>query len=179
MSSWEDSQLIEQCRNGGEAAFDILYHRYRLPLYAYLNHLMAHRRDLVDDLFQQTWIRASRNLAIYQERQKFFSWLCRIAHNLSMDFFRSRVSKETEEVPESVPSEEVAPDKALFREELRQAVALSIEKLPREQASVVELRMQGVAFKDIAAQQGITLNTALGRMHYAVLRLKKLLADFI
>ncbi len=174
-----DAELLARCRQGDEQAFQILYDRYRLQLFSYLHRLLPGRGNIVDDLFQQTWIKATQNLDRYTDQQRFLAWLCRIAHNLVMDFFRSRKHLEGEELSESLPAPDRSPDEALAREQRQAALDAAIRQLPPEQQEIIALRAQGIAFKDIAAQKGLSLNTALGRMHYAVQNLRKLLADFL
>ena len=174
-----DAELLKQCRNGDEAAFDVLYQRYRLPLFSYLHRLLPGRADVVDDLFQQTWVKATQNLDRYTDQQRFLGWLCRIAHNLVMDFFRSRKHLSDEEIPESYASSMPSPDQTIAHDQRERALRQAIQQLPAEQQEIIALRSQGLAFKEIAQQKGIALNTALGRMHYAVQNLRKLLADFL
>jgi len=179
MMNTDDTTLIARCRKGDDAAFEILYNRYRLQLYGYLNHLLSSRRDLVEDIFQQVWIKASANWSRYDDRQRLFAWLCRIAHNLVMDFYRGDGKREFIELPETLMSDEESPAAHLSRSALEQALQKAIRSLPGPQRQVVELRTQGVSFNDIAKQLGTNLNTALGRMHYAVKALQKELADFL
>ena len=134
---------------------------------------------MVDDLFQQTWVKATQNLNRYTDQQRLLAWLCRIAHNLVMDFYRSRKHLGDEEVPETYAATDPTPDEVVAREQRQQALARAIKQLPPEQREIIALRAQGIAFKEIAAQKGLSLTTALGRMHYAVQNLRKLLADFL
>ena len=173
-----DEVLIRRCADGDNAAFDVLYGRYRLPLFSYLNRLMPKRADQVEDIFQMTWLRAVRNLPRYTERQRFLPWLCRIAHNLAMDFYRTKGAVVVETMPEQ-HDERLTPPQAVQRRQMEEALARAICLLPDEQRTVILLRKDGVPFKEIAEREGISLNTALGRMHYAVLKLKKLLAEYI
>ncbi len=174
-----DTELLALCRQGDEHAFEILYQRYRLPLFSYLHRLLPGRADTVDEIFQQTWVKATQNISRYTDQQRFLAWLCRIAHNLVMDFFRSRRHLADEEVPESYAAPARSPDEALAREQREKALAEAIRQLPPEQREIINLRAQGISFKDIAARKGLALNTALGRMHYAVQNLRKRLADFL
>ena len=174
-----DAELLALCRQGDDQAFEVLYNRYRLPLFSYLHRLLPGRADVVDDIFQQTWLKATQNLGRYTDQQRFLAWLCRIAHNLVMDFFRSRKHFGDDEVPESYPAPDRSPDEELSYDQRQQALAAAIQQLPIEQREIIALRSQGIAFKDIAAQKGISLNTALGRMHYAVQNLRKILAVFL
>lgn len=174
-----DAELLVLCRHGDDQAFEVLYNRYRLQLFSYLHRLLPGRADVVDDLFQQTWIKATQNLERYTDQQRFLAWLCRIAHNLVMDFFRAQKHLDDSEVPENLVASEPSPDEVVAREQRAQALDAAIRQLPPEQREIIALRSQGIAFKDIATQKGISLNTALGRMHYAVQNLRKNLADFL
>lgn len=176
--SLSDTILIRSFLDGDNSAFDLLYARYRLPLYSYLNRLLAGHREQVDDLFQQTWVKAVRSLPRYTDRTRFLAWLCRIAHNLTMDYYRSG-EQGLQTLPECLASEYEHPAEAMQRSGLDAALQDAIGKLPPEQQEVVRLRNANVPFKEIAQRQHITINTALGRMHYAILNLRKLLADFL
>ena len=173
-----DGALIRRCLDGDGAAFDALYGRYRLPLFSYLNRLLPKHAEQVEDIFQMVWLKAVRNLPRYAERQRFLPWLCRIAHNLAMDFYRTRTPMPVENMPD-VRDGRPTPPQAMQRRQMEEALAAAILRLPEEQRVVVMLRKEGVPFKEIAEREGISLNTALGRMHYAVLKLKKLLSDYI
>lgn len=175
----DDATLLQLCREHNDQAFCVLYNRYRLQLYSYLHRLMANRAGQVDDLFQQTWIKATQNLHRYDHRQKFLAWLCRIAHNLAMDFYRSRSNALTDELPEHLKSNTPTPTADLCKKQLDAALKEAIGKLPPEQQEVVRLRNDGIPFKEIAEKKQISLNTALGRMHYAVQNLRKMLADYL
>ena len=83
-----DNQLIKRYLKGDDQAFDELYNRYRLQLFSYLNRLAPGKSQLVDDLFQKTWMKVVANLDRYQDRQTFLAWSMRIAHNLMIDHYR-------------------------------------------------------------------------------------------
>lgn len=175
-----DSKLVELCRKGDDEAFAVIYNRYRLPLFSYLQRLLPRQNDRIDDIFQQTWIKAVRNWHNYTDQQKLFAWLCRIAHNLTMDHFRNRSNaEESSEIPENVAADEPTPEDELNRQALTNALRDAIAKLPLEQQEMIRLRQDGLSFKEIAELKKLTLNTALGRMHYAVQNLKKLMANFL
>jgi len=173
-----DKELIGRCRQGDNPAFEMLYARYRLQLYSYLNRLVPQRSHVADDLFQQTWINALEHLDHYTDQQKFMSWLFRIAHNLAIDHIRRESRAPMVELTESSAVDESDPGNALDEEVLKQAVETAAAELPPAQREVLTLRQQGVSFKDIAGIQGASINTVLGRMHYAVNRLRKQLADY-
>lgn len=175
-----DIELIERCRSGDERAFEILYARYRLPLFSYLHKLLAGERSLVDDIFQQVWIKANRNWDKYSDRQKLLAWLCRIAHNAVMDHYRRNRRMQTVELMETDGfSEYEAADESHDREIFENALEEAIEGLSEEQREVVEMRRNGMSFKEIADKQKTNLNTALCRMHYAINNLRNKLKDLI
>lgn len=174
-----DKDLVNLCRSGDDAAFTVLYNRYRLQLFSYLHRLLPNDKSLIDDLFQRVWIKAVRNWQRYSDQQLLLAWLCRIAHNLVMDHFRSNSNKETVEIDDNLMADTFNPEEALHQLKLDEALQSAVEQLPPEQQEIVRLRMQGISFKEIAAQQNLSLNTALGRMHYAVQNLRKILADYL
>ncbi|MCK5803573.1 MAG: sigma-70 family RNA polymerase sigma factor [Lentisphaeria bacterium] len=173
MKQLGDKQLIVLCRKGDERAFGELYGRYRLQLYSYLNRLLPRQEHLVDDMFQQTWIKVFDGLDKYVDDRKFISWLYRIAHNLVVDHIRREVRRPTVELDERLPAETEPVWKNMDKAAVSGALERAIETLSLEQREVVMLRRRGVAFKDIAGIQNSTLNTVLGRMHYAVKHLRR------
>jgi len=174
-----DNELVERCRVGDEDAFNELYGRYRLPLFSYLHRLLPGKKALVDDFFQQVWIKAVRNWKRYTDQQLLLAWLCRIAHNLVMDHYRSNSNKEMVEINENLVADTFNPEEILNQQKLDEALQNAIESLPSEQKEIVTLRIQGISFKEIAEQKQISLNTALGRMHYAIRNLRKIMAEYL
>lgn len=174
-----DHVLIERCQAGDESAFEVIYHRYRLPLFAYIHKLLPGNNPLVDDIFQMTWLKTVSNWHRYQEQQRLLAWICRIAHNLVMDHYRRQGRAEMVEMTDNLAS--VYPEAATMIDETAREEALenAIAQLSEEQQEVIKLRRQGVSFKEIAQAQNINLNTALGRMHYAVQKIRQLLADYL
>ena len=175
-----DMQLVERCRLGDERAFEILYARYRLPLFSYLHKLLVGNPSLVDDIFQQVWIKANRNWDKYSDQQKLLAWLCRIAHNAVMDYYRKNRRMPTVELTEAADfANETAVDEECDRAAFENALEKAIEELSVEQREVVEFRRKGMSFKEIADRQKTNLNTALCRMHYAISNLRTKLRDFM
>lgn len=170
-----DSELVKRCTDGDDEAFEMLYNRYRLQLYSYLNKLLPGQTATVDDLFQQTWVKVLDVLPRYQDKNRFLSWVFRIAHNLAIDHFRRESRQEFVEVHERIPDEGTVPWDRVHREELKSSLADALAELSEEQREVVVLRQQGVPFKEIAEIQEVSINTVLGRMHYAVKRLRSVL----
>jgi len=172
-----DNELIRRYADGDNAAFDVLYERYKRPLYSYLNRLVSGRRDLADDLFQQVWLRVIAALPEYECRQRFLSWALRIAHNLAIDSFR-RQERDPAPLPEDAENllrSDVEPWAQIDREELTAALSAAMEQLAPELREVLALRLEKVSFKEIADIQGCSINTALGRMHYALKNLQRML----
>jgi len=170
-----DIELIESYLNGDAEAFDILYERYKRRLYSYLNRLLPNRHTLADDVFQQTWIKVLKQLPKYKDNERFHGWLTRIAHNVAIDHFRKEKNEVLLEDTESsnlfaaVGSE---PWRELDNVELGKAIAECLAKLVNEQREVFVLRQDGFSFKEIAKLQGCSINTALGRMQYALRNLR-------
>jgi len=176
----DDLKLIRRCLAGDQEAFPVLYGRYRLQLYSYLGKMLPGDTHLVDDLFQQTWLRVLENLERYEHRQKFISWLFRIAHNLVVDQVRRQGRREMVEINDRLADEDATEVwEEMDRETLIQAVAQAAASLAPEQQEVLALRQQGVAFREIAEIQNTNINTVLGRMHYAVKRLRRILSDYV
>lgn len=176
----DDLKLIRRCLAGDHEAFHVLYGRYRLQLYSYLGKMLPGDTHLVDDLFQQTWLRVLENLDRYEHRQKFISWLFRIAHNLVVDQVRRQGRREMVEIDDKLADEDACEAwEEMDRETLIKAVAEAAASLAPEQQEVLALRQQGVAFREIAEIQHTNINTVLGRMHYAVKRLRRILSDYV
>ncbi len=174
-----DKKLIQKYLHGDEQAFNALYQRYRKPVYAYLNNMLNNRRDIVEDVFQQTWTRAIAALDKYRDDGSFIAWIYRIARNLTIDYFR-REKRYTENPDDcDIPDDAPAPSENDANRELEVALERAIAELPEAQREVVCLRQNGVAFAEIATIQGVGINTALSRMHYAVDKLRRKLQDFL
>ena len=175
-----DSQLINEYLNGNNIAFDELYSRYKKPLYAYLNKMLPGQHAVADDLFQQTWIKIINQLPKYQDKQRFLGWAFRIAHNLSIDYFRKgkrEVLASNEVLLDKVELETQgkSPLHSMDRIELKKAIDDAVKVLPDELKEVFLLRQNGVTFKEISNIQKCSLNTAIGRMQYAMKNLQKIL----
>lgn len=175
-----DGELIaEYVKRGNADCFDALYERYRRPLYSYLNNMLPGKPSTVDDLYQKTWLKVINRLDRYEHRQSFLAWLYRIARNTAIDHFRRAQREQHENIEEvQIATEQGVPWQRISHQELAAAVKEAVETLPHEQREVFLLRQKNVPFKDIAEIQECSLNTALGRMHYAVGKLRKILADW-
>ena len=174
-----DKLLIDQYLDGQANGFDSLYERYRKPLYSYLNRMLPGQTARVDDLFQGTWIKVLKNLQAYTDRQSFVSWLFRIAHNTAVDDLRQEQRHETEPMDDRpFSSTREVPVKAVKQAEMAEAIAAAVDRLPPDQREVFLLRQNQISFKEIAEMQECSLNTALGRMHYAIQSLRKELQEW-
>ncbi len=182
----DDAILIKEYLSGDDRAFTLLYERYKALLYSYLNRLLDNDRPSADDLFQQTWIKVVDQLPHYEHRQQFSAWLLRIAHNLTIDYFRKcgRQSQyeggslDDSETSIDPPDKDNEPWRGMHREELEKAVSEAVGKLSPELREVFLLRRENISFREIAVIQKCSINTALARMQYALKNLRKSLADW-
>ena len=172
-----DQELIRMYLEGDSSAFDLLYERYRRPLYGYLQNLLRGENANADDIFQRTWLKAIDNLHKYENREKFSAWLMRIAYNQAIDLFRSgkrRAETEFDDKFEAVlpAADSFAPDSGIQNRELAQAISDAVQTLSPEIRAVFLMRCENVSFKEIAAMQGCSINTCLARMQYALKKLR-------
>ena len=170
-----DSELIRAYLSGNAESFEILYSRYRKPLYAFLNRLLENSAT-ADDLFQQTWLKAINNFKSYENKQKFFAWLSMIAHNLAMDHFRQQKRAAEQPLEDGILNTHSGDGQEAWvhmsNVEFEEAFEQAVDNLPPDQKEVVILRRNGLSFKEIAEIQKCPLNTALGRMNYALKNLR-------
>lgn len=167
-----DERLVKKYLKGDEQAFDFLYQRYRKPVFAYLQG-MLNNQNLAEELYQQTWIKAVANLPRYRHRNSFKAWILRIARNSAVDYFRRNnrfVELDENDPPPTDPDD--SPGRNIDRRQTEEELQQAIAALPAEQKEVVLLRLQEVAFKEIARMQQVSINTALARMRYAVANLR-------
>ena len=175
-----DQILVGYYMMGCNEAFDCLLERYKDKLFQYII-ARVHQEDLANDLFQETFVKVILNLkqGKYTDSGKFYAWITRIAHNLIIDYFRNdsdiRLSPTESNTAQWKNMLMTPPDDALEYETLLGRLASLIDLLPQEQQEVVRMRYyQDYSFKEIAAQTGVSINTSLGRMRYALLNLRKI-----
>ncbi len=184
--SMTDEELVVLYANGNNAAFDELLGRHQQFLYSYI--LYTVRDDgLADDIFQDTFIRAITTIqqGKYTESGKFKAWITRIAHNLMIDYFRQKKSENTVSNDEyevdllNNPSLcEETVEVQMARTQVLSDVRRLVDRLPENQKEVVEMRYyKDLSFKEIADITGVSINTALGRMRYAIINMRKMAAD--
>lgn len=179
-----DHELLQQYRMGDVAAMDRLVEQYRRPLYGYILNLTEGRRD-ADEIFQETWFRALRKLDSFKGGN-FFGWLVRIARNYVIDRAR-RAGPDCsldESLEDGQPRVErtagggLGPDGAAADADLGARIRAAVAGLPIEQREVFVMRTTlETPFKEIAEIQGVSINTALARMQYALAKLREGLQD--
>lgn len=179
-----DEQLVNMFANGNNQAFDILLERHKDRVYNYIL-LIVRNRDLTEDIFQDTFVKVIMTIkqGRYTETGKFAAWICRIAHNQIIDLFRrerneNTVSNEEYEDMDLFNNcklcEENIEDQ-LVRDQVLKDVNRLMCHLPDVQREVVYMRFyQDLSFKEIADITGVSINTALGRMRYAVLNMRRM-----
>lgn len=184
-ASLSDSELIRAYRGGDEQAFEILLTRHQERVYTKINFIVRDS-DLANDLFQDTFIKVVRLLkeGKYIEEGKFLPWILRIAHNMSIDHFRRNKkmrmvrSRDEMDVFATIDNGDVHVEDQLVEDQIHADVRRLIDELPVDQREVVRMRMyDNLSFKEIAATTGVSINTALGRMRYAVINLRKIVGD--
>ena len=178
-----DDQLVSLYVSGQDNAFDVLLERYKNRLYNYILYIV-HKEDTADDLFQETFVKAIVTLrnGNYRADGKFYAWLTRIAHNLLIDHFRDGQAENfmTDEMAgmsifASIQVSDACKESEIVSEQTLEDVRRLIEHLPESQKEVVKMRYyQDLSFKEIADLKGISINTALGRMHYAINNMRKM-----
>ena len=181
-----DSALLHQYRSGDRNAISQLIERHSRRVRSYIR-MMVKDQDLAEDIFQETFIKAVRVIdeGRYCDNGKFLSWVLRIAHNQVIDYFRNQ--RQNKSLTESDAGYNVLGtlqfadrtiEDALVSEQIERDIRSLIELLPEEQREVVRMRYcAGLSFKDIAEQTGVSINTALGRMRYALINLRKMIKE--
>lgn len=181
-----DDQLVTLYLNGNTKAFDTLLSRYQDKLYSYIN-FVVRNRDLANDIFQDTFVKAIVTLqkGSYSGSGKFGAWLTRIAHNLIIDYFRqdkneNTVSNDAQEYDllNNASLVESNIEDSMINEQTLADVRRLVDALPDNQREVVIMRYyQDLSFKEIADITGVSINTALGRMRYALINIRKMSVD--
>jgi RNA polymerase sigma factor (sigma-70 family) len=179
-----DQDLIQQFLSGNNAGIERLINRHKTKVYTYIL-LVVKNQQLAEDIFQDTFIKVIRSLidGKYKDNGRFVSWVIRIAHNLIIDHFRKEKQINTlsnddyeSDIFNSRKLSDQNIEDVLIKEQITNDVRLLIDELPEEQKQVILLRHYGgMSFKEIAEQTDVSINTALGRMRYALINLRKLI----
>lgn len=182
-SGMTDEQLVKAYASGSNEAFDTLLRRHQDRIFNYIIRIIKNE-DIANDIFQETFVKAIQTIrqGRYTENGKFPAWISRIAHNLIIDYYRQEKS-------ENAQSSDIAEVDVLNRKDLcedtiediiisdqiREDVKYLIQQLPELQKEVLTMRYyKNLSFKEIAEITGVSINTALGRMRYAILNLRRL-----
>ena len=178
-----DKELVESYRNGNVASFELLVERHQNKVFSYIL-MLVKDRQLADDIFQDTFLKIIRTIkaGAYKEEGKFIQFAMRIAHNLVIDHFRKSnrlpmadsVNNEYSIIDNLKYTDRSVEDE-MIEEQVYGDLRKMIELLPDEQKEVLNMRMYAdMSFKEIADATNVSINTALGRMRYAIINLRKM-----
>ena len=178
-----DKQLVDSYRNGNVASFELLVERHQNKVFSYILSLVRDRQ-LADDIFQDTFLKIIRTIkaGAYKEEGKFIQFAMRIAHNLVIDHFRKSqrlpmadsVNKDYDLI-DNAKITDLSVEDRMVTEQVYNDIRKMIDFLPEEQREVLNMRMYAdMSFKDIAEATNVSINTALGRMRYAIINLRKM-----
>lgn len=184
--SMTDENLVKAYAQGNNDAFDVLLKRHQDRIFNYILRIIKNE-DLANDIFQETFVKAILTIkqGRYTENGKFPAWISRIAHNLIIDYYRQEKSENLQSADlEDIDvlnrkelAEETIED-IIISDQIREDVRFLIKKLPPLQREVLNMRYyQNLSFKEIAEITGVSINTALGRMRYAILNLRRIAAE--
>ena len=180
-----DATLVHEYISGSEKAIEKLINRHQLRIFNYIKSKVLDR-DTAEDIFQDTFIKVIRTLksGVYNEEGKFLPWVMRIAHNLVIDFFRksNRIptieSNDEYDLFKFISDTSPNIESILFQDQLVKDLQNLILELPEDQKEVLTMRLyRDMSFKEIAQNTNVSINTALGRMRYAIINLRKLAND--
>jgi RNA polymerase sigma-70 factor (ECF subfamily) len=181
-----DKDLICQFLEGNQFSLEKLIQRHQNRVFAYIL-MVVKDKQLADDIFQDTFIKVINTIksGAYKEEGKFIQWVMRIAHNLIIDYFRKskRIpivenDKDDFDIFDTIRFTDPSIEDQMITEQIHEDVRKLIEYLPPEQKEVLFMRHYSeMSFKDIAEQTDVSINTALGRMRYALINLRKLIKE--
>lgn len=182
-----DNELVSRFISGEDDAIEAIICRYKNKLFTYIN-LTVKNQHLAEDIFQDTFVKVIKSLqeGKYQDNGKLLSWIMRIAHNLIIDHFRRekqinmRSNDDFEmDIFNSPRYSEATIEQELVNNQVMSDVRKLIDQLPPDQKEIILLRHYGgLSFKEIADQTNVSINTALGRMRYAILNMRKMIEQY-
>lgn len=184
LSQMTDEELAVEYVEGNNRAFDELLNRTKTGIFSYII-FIVHNQEVANDIFQETFLKAITNLQMrkYTPTGKFNAWMIRIAHNAIMDWYRRQKTKQIIDMDDDFDISSMS-DKTLMETSSEDLMANAqvladvkamIGFLPETQREVVQMRYyQNLSFKEIAALTGVSINTSLGRMRYALINLRRL-----
>lgn len=186
MQGITDDQLVKAYASGDNEAFDTLLKRHQDRIFSYILRIIKNE-DIANDIFQETFVKAILTIkqGRYTENGRFPAWISRIAHNLIIDHYRQEKSEnvqsaDIEEVDVFNRKDlcEATIEDIIIADQIRDDVKFLIELLPELQREVLKMRYyQNLSFKEIAELTGVSINTALGRMRYAIINLRRLASE--
>ena len=181
----DDAKLVSNYIGGCEKSLEVLINKHKHKLYNFIYSKVLNR-DNAEDLFQETFIKVIKTLkrGVYNEEGKFLPWVMRIAHNLVIDFFRKNKrfpsfdKNGNFDIFQLVKDENPSIERLLIDKQILDDLQKIIIKLPQDQREVIDLRLyKEMSFKEISDATGVSINTALGRMRYAIINLRKLIIE--
>ncbi|CAL2061366.1 RNA polymerase sigma factor [Tenacibaculum sp. 190524A05c] len=179
----DDSVLVKEYINGREIALELLIKKHQQRIFSFI-YSKVQDRDITEDVFQDTFIKVIKTLkkGNYNEEGKFLPWVMRIAHNLVIDHFRknNRMPKfnnsDDFDIFSIISDNALNAEKRIIKDQILSDVRNLIEELPEEQKEVLKMRMyMDMSFNEISESTGVSINTALGRMRYALINLRKVI----
>lgn len=180
-----DTELVNSFLSGNEDALQKLILRYKDKIYTSI-YMLVKDKYLAEDLFQDAFLKMIRNMreGHYADQGKFLPWASRIAHNLCMDHFRRTRRKipvtlaSGEDIMELLAGSDNCKLPAIEQRQTEQSIRMLLEQLPEEQREVIVLRIYGdLSFKEIAQLSKVSINTALGRMRYGLINLRRMIGE--
>ena len=182
LSNLSDQELVKKYVNGDNFSFDILLNRHKNRVFAFIMSKIKNK-DISEDVFQDTYVKVVNSLqkGKYNEEGKFLPWVMRIAHNLVIDHFRKQKkmhmirSNSDFDIFDVIKDNDINIDEKLIKDQVYYDLKSLIELLPADQMEVLKMRyFEELSFKKIAQKIDISINTALGRMRYALINLRAL-----
>lgn len=184
-SNPSDQELIRRYLTGNESSLEIIINRHKDRVFSYIL-MVVKSPQIADDLFQDTFIKVINTLksGTYNEEGKFIHWVMRIAHNLVIDHFRKKKripikeNSEDRDTFELLNMKTASVEDLMITDQIHKDLRILIDYLPEEQKEVLLMRhYTGMSFKDIAEETEVSINTALGRMRYAILNIRRLVEE--
>jgi RNA polymerase sigma factor (sigma-70 family) len=182
LSNLSDQELVKEYINGDNFSFEILLHRHKNRVFAFIMSKIKNK-DISEDIFQDTYVKVINSLqkGKYNEEGKFLPWVMRISHNLVIDHFRKQKkmhmirSNSDFDIFDVIKDNEINIDEKLIKDQVYYDLKSLIELLPTDQKEVLKMRyFEELSFKKIAQTIDVSINTALGRMRYALINLRGL-----
>ncbi|MBS3992249.1 MAG: sigma-70 family RNA polymerase sigma factor [Bacteroidetes bacterium] len=178
-----DSRLVESYIEGNEQALEVLIKKHQVRIFNFI-YAKVRNREVANDIFQEVFIKVINTLKSgnYTEEGKFLPWILRISHNLVIDYFRKSkripafTGTDDFDIFLVVKDEGLNAENQMIKNQIDSDIVKLIEELPEDQKEVLNMRIfHDMSFKEIADNTGVSINTALGRMRYALINLRKLI----